>query len=102
MTSRHTALVAEELHLRPESVAAAAELFAEGCTIPFVARYRKEATGSLDEVALLAIRDRLAQLEELDKRREAILKSLEERELLTEELRRNLEEAPTLARLEDL
>ena len=63
-------------------------LLKEGATVPFIARYRKEQTGSLDEVVITRVRDRLAQLAELDKRREAILKSLEERELLTEELQK--------------
>ncbi|HWQ08658.1 MAG TPA: Tex-like N-terminal domain-containing protein, partial [Holophaga sp.] len=70
-------------------------------TVPFVARYRKEATGSLDEVAVAAIRDRLEELAELDKRRQAILSSLEERGLLTPELQTALEQAPDKARLED-
>ncbi|MCG8511275.1 MAG: RNA-binding transcriptional accessory protein, partial [Rhodospirillales bacterium] len=71
-------------------------------TVPFISRYRKEATGSLDEVAITAIRDRLIQLEELDKRREAILKSLEERDLLTDELKEQIEAAETMATLEDI
>ena len=74
----------------------------EDATVPFIARYRKEATGSLDEVAITAIRDRLAQLRELDKRRTAILKSLEERELLTDELRDKIAAAGTMAVLEDI
>ena len=70
--------------------------------MPFIARYRKEATGLLDEVAIMAVRDRLDQLAELDKRREAILKSLAERELLTEELQGKIASAPTLGILEDI
>ncbi|MCD6136171.1 RNA-binding transcriptional accessory protein, partial [Candidatus Bipolaricaulota bacterium] len=70
--------------------------------VPFIARYRKERTGSLDEVMIASIRDRLAQLEELDKRREAILSSLEERGLLTDELRASLEGAATLTEIEDI
>jgi len=83
-------------------VTAVATLFSEGATIPFVARYRKEMTGSLDEVALTGIRDRLDQLAELDKRREAILKSLEERNLLTDELKTQIAAAETMAVLEDI
>ena len=75
---------------------------AEGATVPFIARYRKELTGSLDEVAITAVRDRLAQMAELDKRREAILKSLEERGLLTEELKSAVSGAQTLSSLEDI
>ena len=102
MDPKHIAQVAAEAKLRPEQVRAAAELFAQGCTIPFVARYRKEATGCLDEVALATVRDRMEQMEELDKRREAILASLEERGLLSEDLKAALEGASSKARLEDL
>jgi uncharacterized protein len=77
-------------------------LLGEGATVPFVARYRKEATGALDEVAIAAIRDRLAQLEALDQRRQAITASLEERNLLTDTLRDKLGAAETLAALEDV
>jgi uncharacterized protein len=70
--------------------------------VPFLARYRKEATGSLDEVVITAIRDRMVQLEELDRRREAILKSLQERELLTDELKEKILAAETLTVLEDI
>ena len=78
--------IANELSLRPAQVRSTAPLLAEGGTVPFIARYRKEATGSLDEVAITTIRDRLAQLAELDQRRAAIVKSLEERNLLTDDL----------------
>jgi protein Tex len=77
-------------------------LLVEGSTVPFIARYRKEATGSLDEVAITTIRDRLAQLEALDQRRQAIVRSLEERQLLTGDLRAKIEAAETLAALEDV
>ena len=70
--------------------------------MPFLARYRKEATGSLDEVVITAIRDRMVKLEELDRRREAILKSLQERELLTDELKERILAAETLTVLEDI
>lgn len=98
----HAPTVAAELALRPQQVAATARLLAEGATIPFLARYRKEATGSLDEVAIAAIRDRLEQLADVDKRREAIVRSLTERELLTPELQNSLQAAGTLAELEDV
>jgi len=101
MNNTHIIKIAGEMKLAPAQVKTVAGLFAEGATIPFVARYRKEATGSLDEVALTDIRDKLDRLAELDKRREAILKSLEERNLLTDELRANLLAADTLAILED-
>src|SRR5437868_7367928 len=100
-TDQQVALTARELRLGAGQVRAAAALLSEGATVPFIARYRKEATGSLDEVAITAIRDRLAQLEALDHRREAIVSSLLERDLLTDELQRRLETADTLAALED-
>ena len=86
----------------PHQVAATARLIEEGCTVPFIARYRKEVTGSLDEVAIMSIRDRLAQIQELERRRESILHSLEERNLLTDELKEKILGAETLSTLEDL
>jgi len=100
--TQHVALLAEELNIRPEQVRATADLLSGGATMPFIARYRKEATGSLDEVAITSIRDRLAQLTQLDKRRDAIVASLMERELLTDELADRLSQAATLAELEDV
>jgi protein Tex len=94
--------IAQELSITPNQVQATADLLNEGATVPFVARYRKEATGSLDEVAITAIRDRLNQLMELDKRREAILKSLEERGQLTDELKEKVLAAETMVVLEDI
>jgi len=95
-------LIAAELGVAAGRVRAAAELLEEGASVPFIARYRKEATGSLDEVAITTIRDRLDQLAELDKRRAAILASLEERGLLTEELEQKVLAAETLSVLEDI
>ncbi len=102
MKEKHIVKIAEELELKPQQVLATAALLDEGATVPFVARYRKEATDSLDEVAITTIRDRLHQLRELDKRREAILKSLHERELLTDELKDKILAAETLTILEDI
>jgi protein Tex len=102
MNETHIPKIAQELGLIPKQVRATAELLNEGATIPFIARYRKEATGSLDEVAITAVRDRLNQLTELDKRREAILKSLEERGQLTDELREKIISAETMVLLEDI
>jgi uncharacterized protein len=102
MNEKHITKIADELGIRQDQVSATAELLAQEATVPFIARYRKEATGSLDEVAITAIRDRLAQLEELDKRRESVLKSLEERELLTEELKEKILAAETMSVLEDI
>ena len=94
--------IAEELNIQLKQVAATAALLAEGGTVPFIARYRKEMTGTLDEVAITHIRDRLAQLAELNQRREAILKSLTDRALLTDELKEQIEQADTLTTLEDI
>ena len=94
--------IAAEMRLQPRQVAATARLFAEGATVPFIARYRKEATGSLDEVAITSIRERLVGLAELDERREAILKSLAERNLLSDALKAAVAGAETLTALEDI
>ncbi len=102
MNEAHIPKIAQELSLTQKQVQAAADLLNEGATVPFIARYRKEATGSLDEVAITAVRDRLGQLMELDKRREAILKSLEERGQLTDELKEKILSAETMVVLEDI
>ncbi|MGO9378297.1 MAG: Tex family protein [Dissulfurispiraceae bacterium] len=95
-------IISGELNLRDWQVQAVAALLDEGATVPFIARYRKEVTGSLDEVAITAIRDRLDKLRELDKRREAILKSLKERAQLTDALTDKILAAETMALLEDV
>src|SRR4051794_20554288 len=102
MTEQHVLKIAHELSLKPHQVLATAGLLDEGGTVPFIARYRKEATGLLDEVQITSIRDRLAQLAELDARREAILKSLDERKLLTDELKNKIAAAETMTTLEDI
>jgi protein Tex len=102
MKVEHVAKIAVELNINANQVAAVSELFDEGATVPFIARYRKEATGSLDEVFISNIRERLGQLEELDKRRESILLSLEERKLLTDELKSKITAAETMTTLEDI
>jgi uncharacterized protein len=94
--------IASELKLTPQQVEVVINLLAEGATIPFMARYRKELTGSLDEVALAAIRDRHEQLTELDKRKEAILKSIEKQEKLTPALAKLIDETESMAELEDI
>ena len=94
--------ISRELHLKNEQVQATVGLPDDGATVPFIARYRKEATASLDEVAIISIRDRLSQLRALRGRREAILASLEERGLLTEELRMAVLSAESMATLEDM
>jgi len=102
MIEQHVIKITKELGLQPRQVAAVAVLLEEGGTVPFIARYRKERTGELDEVQITSIRDRLEQLGELDKRRESILSSLEERKLLTGELKAKIEAAETLSGLEDI
>jgi len=94
--------IAKESGLSPKQVAATVSLLDDGATIPFIARYRKEMTGSLDEIRITEIRDRLQQLRELDKRRESILRTLAEQGNLTPELEEQLSAADTMARLEDL
>lgn len=102
MEAKYIQIIADELNISPKQVAAAAALLADNATVPFIARYRKEATGSLDEVAITQIRDRLEQLAELDKRREAILESLEKQGNLTAELKAKIAAAETMTALEDI
>ena len=102
MNELHILLIAKEVDIKPSQVRAVGALLEEGATVPFIARYRKEATESLDEVAITAIRDRFEQLGELDKRREAVIRSLEERGLLTDELKEKIDAAESLTVLEDI
>ncbi len=102
MLEKHLLQIVQELNLQARQVAATAVLLEEGATVPFIARYRKERTGELDEVQITQIRDRMNDLAELDKRREAIIGSLTERKLLTEELQVKIDAAKTLSVLEDL
>lgn len=102
MNQDHIIKIAEESNIPIGGVGAVAKLLEEGATVPFIARYRKEATGSLDEVAITKIRDDLERLAALDDRRAAVKKSLEERKLLTAELSAALDAAETLARIEDI
>lgn len=90
------------LQISVDQVAATARLLAESATVPFISRYRKEVTGSLDETQVAAIRDQLTRLAELDKRRQAIMDSLSARDLLTDELKAGLHRAEDLATLEDI
>ncbi|MHC4558753.1 MAG: Tex family protein, partial [Planctomycetota bacterium] len=102
MNQTHITKIASELSLISNQVKAAAELLDGGATIPFIARYRKEVTGSLDEIAITTVRNRINQLKELDARRESIIKSLDEREQLTEELKDRIMQTETMAILEDI
>ncbi|MCI0796262.1 MAG: RNA-binding transcriptional accessory protein [Chloroflexi bacterium] len=96
------ARIARELGLHSANVASVAALLDGGATVPFIARYRKENTGSMDEVGILNVKERLAQLRQLDERRDTMLASLQKRGLLTDELGRTLRAARTLTELEDL
>lgn len=102
MKESHIYKIATNLGVGRGQVSATLRLLEEGATVPFISRYRKEVTGSLDEVQIAAIRDQAEALNALDKRREAILASLEERELLTDELHHAIMGAETLATLEDI
>ncbi len=94
--------IAVELGVRPAQVVAAIALLDEGATVPFIARYRKEATGELDDTQLRNLEERLTYLRELEERRAAILASIDEQGKLTPELKAGIEEAETKQRLEDL
>lgn len=97
-----TARIAEELSVGERQVAAAVALLDEGATVPFIARYRKEVTGSLDDSQLRTLEERLTYLRELDQRRDAVIASIEEQGKLTDELRNALLAADTKARVEDI
>jgi uncharacterized protein len=94
--------IAAEISARSEQVVAAVRLLDEGATVPFIARYRKEITGALDDTQLRTLEERLGYLRELEERRETVLASIEEQGKLTDALRGEIEHAETKARLEDL
>jgi len=98
----HISIIARKYHLHDWQVENTLRLLDDGATIPFISRYRKEVTGSLNEVQLAEIRDEYDRLRELDKRREAIIKSIEEQEKMTPELLAKINDAQTMALLEDL
>lgn len=101
-SNNHYQLIARELGISAGQVEATVKLLDDGGTVPFISRYRKEVTGSLDEVFITNIRDRAMQLRDLDKRREAIIKSLTDQEKLTDLLEKKVKEAKTMAELEDI
>lgn len=101
-SKRIAAIIAAEIGARPEQAAAAIGLLDEGATVPFVARYRKEVTGGLDDTQLRDLAERLAYLRELDARRDTILGSIREQGKLTEELEAKIVAAATKAELEDI
>jgi uncharacterized protein len=102
ISEKYTLIIAGELKQPANFVQNTINLLESGATIPFIARYRKEMTGSMDEVVIAKVRDRLAQLKELDSRRAAILNSLKEQEKLTPELEAAVAGAATMAELEDI
>ena len=100
--SNFTTIIATELNLNIKNVANALELLAEGATIPFIARYRKERTGSLDEVQLRDISDRYNYLLELDKRKQTIKEAIAQQNKLTEELAAKIDSCLQKNELEEL
>ncbi|MDT8393556.1 MAG: Tex family protein [Bacteroidales bacterium] len=102
MLSQYFDKIAKELSIQTQQVANTVELLKGGATVPFIARYRKEYTDSLDEEAIMRIRDRIEQLEALDKRRQSILQSIDEQGKLTDELKKQLMEAGSMSELEDI
>jgi uncharacterized protein len=102
MITSHEIIISKELSISEKQVNTTINLLDEGATVPFIARYRKELTGSLDEVQITAIRDRMQQLRDLDKRKDAVLKSISEQGKLTPELEIQVKSAETMAALEDI
>ena len=96
------AVISQELNVAPTYVKNVLDMLEEKSTIPFIARYRKEATGSMDEVEITAIRDKFKWLMEIEDRRNTILKSINEQGKLTAELKEKIEKANTLPELEDI
>jgi len=102
MNDKYIKLISVNLNLSVKQVSAVINLLSEGATVPFISRYRKEFTGSLDEVAVFEIQKQFQKSQEIDKRREAIISSIEEQGLMTEELRQKLNDTWDLVRLEDV
>lgn len=102
MQITHIQLIADTLQLPKKGVEQTLQLLDEGATVPFIARYRKEATGSLDETQIAAIQKEGKRLDELDKRKETILQTIEEQGKLTDELRRRIVNCYNLTELEDI
>jgi len=102
MIKDYSEIISKELGITVEQVKNTLKILDEGATIPFISRYRKEVTGSLDEVIIAKIRDKTALLRELDKRRLSIIESIDKQEKLTDELLNQVNEAKTLVELEDI
>ena len=97
-----TQLIASELHLSEHAVENTLKLLDEGCTIPFISRYRKERTGGLDEVQITAISDRKERLEEIAKRKDTIVKTITEQQKMTPELQKRIDDSWEITTLEDI
>ena len=95
-------MLAKELNVKVSQVEAVLNLLSEGCTIPFIARYRKEVTGSLDEEQIRSIEKEYAYLESLKKRKEDVIRLIKEKEMLTDELEKEIMNATKLSEIEDL
>ena len=102
MTEKHIGIISQQLNLNKMNVENTIELFENGATIPFISRYRKELTGSMDEVAVADVKNLWGKLIEIDKRRETIINSIEEQGKMTDELRKKLDSSYVLSELEDL
>ncbi len=98
----YSTIIAKLTGLGEKQVANTTKLLDEGATIPFISRYRKEMTGSMDEVQVATVKDELSRLRELDKRKQTVLKTIEEQEKLTPELRKKIEECDNITDLEDI
>ncbi|MBC8387556.1 MAG: RNA-binding transcriptional accessory protein, partial [Actinobacteria bacterium] len=102
MKSEYVDIISGILKLKKWQVENTVKLLGEGATVPFISRYRKEATGELDEVETTGIQENLVRLVEIDSRRETILKEIEKQGKLTGELKKQIEDAATLTELEDI
>lgn len=102
MNDRYAQIIADKLGIREIQVRNTAFLFSQGATVPFISRYRKEQTGTLNEVQVSQIQQEIKKYEELDKRRESIIESIEGQQKMTDELRKKLDEALDMTTLEDL
>ncbi len=102
MASNYIDILSKEMNVATWQVQKTITLLDEGATVPFISRYRKEMTGTLDEVQVAQVRDRVAQLRELDKRRDAIIASIEEQGKMTDDLLRQINQAVVMSELEDI
>ncbi|MBP5501432.1 MAG: RNA-binding transcriptional accessory protein, partial [Bacteroidales bacterium] len=102
MQDKYIKLIAEKLGIREIQVKNTAFLFSQGATVPFISRYRKEQTGTLNEVQVSQIKDEIKKYEELEKRKASILESIESQGKLTDELKAKIDEVITITDLEDL